>query len=439
MKKMQLLLINPHIEDFSAYDHYCAPLGLYSIAASLAEHADIRYINALIPRPGSQPHGDGTRPFASLVIPRPACLGDIPRKFRRYGMSDEEFMARLHSISPGPDYILLTSGMTYWYSGIVHSLSLIRRVFPDIPVILGGIYASLLPHHARSLTGVDHVVSGQDRDRVMDRLSEILNIRLSPEYRDPLYALENNPGYFPLMSSRGCVFDCHYCASPLLSRFEQFSPSRLAPMVLDLHARTGITRFPFYDDALLVHADQHIDIFLEQIIQSGKALEFYTPNGLHVRFLNQKTARLMYRAGFKEVRFSLESNDPAFMEAQGLKTSVDEFSTALDYLTEAGFSTAQIRAYTLANVPGQDATSIKSTMEWIWSKGAVPQLAFYSPIPGTPDFLKAGNITDVKEPLFQNNTVYLYRSGFDLGYYQELRSLSNHYRRLAQTRAETAP
>ena len=53
-------------------------------------------------------------------------------------------------------------------------------------------------------------------------------------------------------------------------------------------------------------------------------------------------------------------------------------------------------------------------MRYIASMRAIPRLAFYSPIPGTPDFERAARITDVSEPLFQNNTVYLYRSGFGI-------------------------
>ena len=52
-------------------------------------------------------------------------------------------------------------------------------------------------------------------------------------------------------------------------------------------------------------------------------------------------------------------------------------------------------------------------------------LAFYSPIPGTFDFNKASEITDINEPLFQNNTVYLYRSGFPMDYLNYLKKMES--------------
>ncbi len=40
--------------------------------------------------------------------------------------------------------------MTYWYPGVTAAIRLAKEHFPGVPVILGGIYASLCPDHARA-------------------------------------------------------------------------------------------------------------------------------------------------------------------------------------------------------------------------------------------------------------------------------------------------
>ena len=107
----------------------------------------------------------------------------------------------------------------------------------------------------------------------------------------------------------------------------------------------------------------------------------------------------MKQAGFADIRLSLESQDPAFLEAEGYKADLREFASAMEILSKAGFEKKDIKCYLLVNVPGQDAPSIEHTMHTVSSLGAVPMLAYFSPIPHTRDFHKAQKITDVGEPL----------------------------------------
>ena len=62
---------------------------------------------------------------------------------------------------PRPDFILMTSGMTCWYTGVQETVSFLKRVIPNVPVILGGLYATLCREHAVRSSGAEHVISGQ--------------------------------------------------------------------------------------------------------------------------------------------------------------------------------------------------------------------------------------------------------------------------------------
>ncbi len=426
----KLLMIYPYIEDFAAYDHFIQPLGLLTLAGHLPSDIEVHLINIPERSPHSKSHPDGTGPLPHSVIPAPDSIQDIPRDFKRFGMDTEDFLDRLRNLPWEPDVILLGSGMTYWYTGIETTVNLVKQVWPHIPILLGGIYATLLPEHASRRPGIDAVIPGQAVQNVLEELSRLWEVELPYQgWQSPRYDLIN-PGYFfAVQTAQGCVFHCDYCASPLLAPFEQFSPEQVAEMLLGLKKKTGINRFAFYDDALLFDPVRHIEVILKKILDSGEAIEFYTPNGLHIRFLEQTTAGLMYESGFKQIRLSLESIDCDFMTRHGLKNSQVEFQQALAFLRKAGFEQHQIHVYTLANVPGQSPQSVEKTMEWIFSQGAVPYLAFYSPVPGTRDYLSASGHTSLTDPLLHNNTVFLYHNGMDPQYYQHLRSLQNSYRR----------
>ncbi len=65
----------------------------------------------------------------------------------KLGFFPEVFEQELRKIRK-PSAILITSLMTYWYPGVRKAVSLVKKVHPGVPVILGGIYARLCPDHA---------------------------------------------------------------------------------------------------------------------------------------------------------------------------------------------------------------------------------------------------------------------------------------------------
>ena len=430
--KPRALLINPFIEDFAAYDHFSKPLGLMTLASHLKEGFNLTYINALNRLEGDEKSvrmkEGGTGDFPKVEIQKPSVLKDIPRKFKRYGIAEDLFKHKLKSLARPPDFIFITSIMTYWYTGLQYTIRLVRALYPSSTIILGGIYPSLLPEHASSTSGADYIVPYQELTSCLQTLERITGETFQQKYMEPAYELSGEYYYLPVLTSTGCVFQCTYCAGHKLSSFCQYDPVKLADMVLNLRKAYGTSDFAFYDDALLVNSENHINPFLERIISAGEQLRFYTPNGLHIRYLTAKTARLMKHAGFTDIRLSLESIDNDFQRDKGGKTDTLEFKDKMEFLRSAGFDRRNIKIYTLLNVPGQSDVSVEETMRFVHQCGGMPMLALFAPIPGTPDFEKAAEITNVDEPLFQNNTVYLYRSRFNLERLFALKTLEKAYR-----------
>ena len=48
-----------------------------------------------------------------------------------------------------PDAVLVGCNMTYWYPGAVEAARVVGERWPGVPVVLGGIYATLCTDHAR--------------------------------------------------------------------------------------------------------------------------------------------------------------------------------------------------------------------------------------------------------------------------------------------------
>lgn len=464
----RILLVNPWIHDFAAFDAWSKPLGLLYIAAVLqSEGFSVRFIDCLDWRHPSVHAGpkrlkNGSGHYRKTEIPKPAALGHVPRKFSRYGMDPSDFRRTLLD-GEKPDAVFLTSMMTYWYPGVFETIRIIRECLPGVPVVLGGIYATLCPDHALGLSGADLVVTGdilpvapgsnrkefkapgitRYPSSLQDILDSVLGVNESVTvsyYTSidalpyPAYDLLPGPDQVALITSRGCPYSCTYCASPFLQEtFETRDPHAVVDEIAFWNERLGIRSFSFYDDALLVDSQNRAVPMLEEIIRRNLGCAFHCPNGLHIREINPKTASLLYRAGFRTLRFGLETAETKGQIESGGKVCNEEALHAVRYLVEAGYRGEDIGMYLLCGLPGQDVSSVMASIAFVASLGAYPIITEYSPIPGTPlwpDAVAASNLDLEREPLFHNNTIFPCGEGsMDPGSWQDVKTAARACRK----------
>ena len=218
----------------------------------------------------------------------------------------------------------------------------------------------------------------------------------------------------PILTSRGCPYNCTYCASHLLSdRFRQRDPLKVVDEIDFWRKHFGITQFSIYDDALLVNSEEMIIPMLKEIIRRGLACQFHCPNGLHISQITQKLSKLMRMAGFATIRFGFESSNPVMQSSTGGKVNNQQLQAAVGHLRDAGYKSEDIGVYILCGLPGQAAAEVRDSIRYVLSHGARPIIAEYSPIPGTALWESAvdNSCFDLRgEPLFQNNSLLPCRS-----------------------------
>jgi radical SAM superfamily enzyme YgiQ (UPF0313 family) len=201
VRRPRALLINPPIYDFALFDHYFQPYGLFRLeelltstgyevsAIDALDITDPRSINRL-GRPTRRPEGTGkffrqATPFPGTDAPAagtlaaggtpragtrkngsfparssagsriPAPFADPGRSYARYGIVRESLREAIRRATP--DIAFVTTGMTYWYPGVVEVYRIVSELFPRVPILAGGIYASLLPEHCQRVTGATPV------------------------------------------------------------------------------------------------------------------------------------------------------------------------------------------------------------------------------------------------------------------------------------------
>ncbi len=433
MKGRRVLLVNPWIYDFAAYDLWAKPLGLLFIGALLRKNGyGVDFIdclkadNDLMKKPGG--HGR----FPRTIIPKPPALKTIPRNYARYGITPEAFLHELEKVAR-PDVVMVTSMMTYWYPGVFEAIGIIKKYLPGVPVILGGVYATLCTRHAENFSGADYVLTHKGERKVLKLLEELLGHApvYVPDMNDldmmpyPCFDLVPDLRYVCIRTSRGCPYRCTYCASHYLCGSQHLrDPARAADEIEFWNREHGVHDVAFYDDALLTPL-LHAQALLHKIVSRNLGVRFHCPNGLHAREITRETAMLMRQAGFATIRLGLETTDPLRQRTSGGKVTNNEFIRAMESLHKAGYDSEEIGVYILCGLPGQEASEVMDAVQFVKEYGGRPRLSEYSPIPHTQQWEEAKRSSPYpieEEPLFQNNTLLPCRSDrFTYEQYQDIK------------------
>lgn len=442
MNKCNILLINPWIYDFAAYDFWLKPVGLLSLASILRKfgyqielidcldrfHPAFKEINL---RNVQKYYGTGK--FHREIIEKPAIFSFVPRYYARYGLPIDLFQQELDRVTP-PEVVLVTSGMTYWYPGVFKAIELVKQKWPDVPVILGGIYATLCFSHAQQNAPADFVLPGPGELAVLqlvDRLTSYTRDYTEfPQALDgfpyPAYDLYPTLASVPVITSRGCPFRCPFCASPILSpAFEQREPEAVIREIEYYYHQFGVTEFAFWDDALLINPEQHFKKILKGLVKRRLKAHFHLPNGIHPRLMHPEIAELMAECDFRTIRLSFESADTHRQKQMSSKVSNQNLIDGIAFLKQAGYAGKNLDVYLLMGLPDQSMDEIWRSIDFVHRLGVAIRMSSFSPIPGTEEWKKAveqhGFPADA-DPLLSNNSVFpLYRTQKDFERFEQLK------------------
>lgn len=184
-----------------------------------------------------------------------------------------------------PDRIMVTSLFTYWSRYVRDCVQHYRGCFPDAEIIVGGIYASLMPKHCRDYTRCDRVHRG------VHNRAEAYAVRHNLNYK-----MLSNPDpidYQIIHSSRGCIRKCRFCGTWRIEPRLRFKKSISNEIVS--------RKLVFYDNNLL--ANPNIEAILDELVrmkQKRKLLSCESQSGFDGRVLLHKPhlAVMLKQAGF---------------------------------------------------------------------------------------------------------------------------------------------
>lgn len=214
-----------------------------------------------------------------------------------------------------PTQVKITSLFTYWSKYVWESVKFYKENYPRAQVIVGGIYASLMPEHCKQ-SGCDKVFVGVD-ERV--------------EKFKPAYDLVK-VDYQIIHTSRGCLRRCKFCGTWKIEPEFKYKKS--------IKDEICSNRIIFYDNNLL--ANPYIKDILEELKNSkhnGRVVYSESQCGIDGRLLTLEVAKLLKQARFLNPRIAW---DYGYDQRKMIKKQID-------MLVEAGYPAKDIYVFMIYN------------------------------------------------------------------------------------------
>jgi len=306
----------------------------------------------------------------------------------------------------------------------------LRERFPYKCYIIGGSHISALPQDAER-DGFDSAFVGESEKTVLQFLDDFSNGKIKKIYqatelidmdwlpfpdRDALswkggrILIERHKKSANIMASRGCPFNCYFCAScGVWGRRSRYrSVESVVEEIKYCMKKYDIKVFRFSDDS--IHANPGwIDAFCEKVADLGITWRISERANL----LLDRPLDLLKRAGCLEINIGVESFDSNVLRALNKKITVDNSLSVIPQIWDAGIKP---RLLLMISTPGETYSftvdqNIKALQE-IGNRFSLISTKIMMPFPGSR-FWKQPEMHNIKiiSRNMKRYNYYLYHSG----------------------------
>jgi len=185
-----------------------------------------------------------------------------------------------------------------------------------------------------------------------------------------------------LITSRGCVYWCEFCATVRIHgrKYRMRSPKNVADELEFLHKTYGVTHFTFCDDAFTV--DQaRVEELCNEILNRNLKIRWNC--GTRVDMITKELLLKMKEAGCISVWFGVESGSQQVLDAMKKGITPELTTQVIGWVREVGLKPVP---NVILGFPGETKESAWKTIKFV-EKISPDDVAFYNvatPFPGTP-------------------------------------------------------
>lgn len=262
------------------------------------------------------------------------------------GLRFKDIVKRL---SGNENLIGISCTFTHEWPAVVLLIEHIKKVYPSIPIIVGGEHITAMPEFSLRTSKANFVCLGEGEEIITEVASHIirgeniydvhgigytLNDKIIINPRRParkniddihwpawhLFDLATyNQNKFvggtdigevtvPILATRGCPYQCTFCSAPNMwtPRWEARNPIDVVDEIEFLYKKYNARNFPLQDLTAIIKKQWIID-FCNELIKRDIPIYWQFPSGTRSEAIDSEVAKLLYKAKMFNIAYAPES------------------------------------------------------------------------------------------------------------------------------------
>lgn len=334
------------------------------------------------------------------------------------GMIEEISMENLAEMASHYDFVGVTS-TTFVALQMYKVVKAIKERNPDIPIIVGGAHATVMPNEVLTDDNVDYVIKGEGEYSMLDivegkpnedikgigymdrcqtftpqrsLIDPLDNIPLPArhllkmdKYKASELRAKKHPA-FHMMSSRGCPHNCSFCSNKIMHRqiLRTHSPERVVDEMELLIDKYGAKEIHFWDDNLALKKDRILKIC--KLIRE-RNIDIPWNCESRVDTIDPERLNAMKKAGCYQIGYGLESGSDRILKLTNKDITTDLIRKVIKWTNDAGIES---RGYFMFGFVGETYEEMKQTLKFCKSLDLdYASFATLVPLPGSLDYQRA--------------------------------------------------
>jgi radical SAM superfamily enzyme YgiQ (UPF0313 family) len=198
----------------------------------------------------------------------------------------------------------------------------------------------------------------------------------------------------PIQSSRGCNFDCIFCAQEKINKkFRMRNIKKVVDEIEYMHKRFKVNNFGFLDSYFPQNISRGFE-FCDEVLSRGLAKKIKWVTEMRVDTVDLKLIKKMKEAGLHLVMLGFESGDQQVLNAMSKGSMIEDSKKAMKVMKEVGILTL---GFFMLGMPDETVQTCKETIRF--AKELDCDMAKFNiviPYPGTRLYDRYKNNLDPK-------------------------------------------
>ena len=271
--------------------------------------------------------------------------------------------------------IIGISAITLQINKAYHIGNYIKKNFPKISLVYGGVHPSFFPKEPFKKGFADFVIIGEGEETFLELLKKIksydTNFNIDGlAYKDDTHIKINKPRKLienidnlplpdrtnlpiekyntslhipslnkektiPIMTSRGCPFNCSYCAIPniWMRKFRQRSPENIIKEIKRIIKTYNINHFHFYDDDFFININ-FVKKLCKLITKENLKIKWLCQTGSSTLVKHADILPEMRKSGCVLIELGIESCDQQVLTKINKPETIQDIEIAIGLLAK---------------------------------------------------------------------------------------------------------